>query len=169
MKSISALFVVVAILASAGAWGEYFTDDKETMRGLPGVKVIVESLRENATKAGLKKERIKTTVELELRKAGIKVLSEEEWANTEGFPSIYIHIDTALRENDSLVNYTVSIELNQTVVLARDASKECLAITWATRTWGGCGTENIDWIRTRALVSQLEKFINDWLTVNPKK
>jgi hypothetical protein len=163
--------MVVAMLASAGAWGEFFADQKETMRGISGVKVVVEHLNDKAEEAGLNLERVQRTAELELRKAGIKVLSEEEWLNTEGFPRLYINITTSFhaQANDSLVGFAVSMELKQLVVLARDASKECTAVTWTARSAGSVGANNIDKIRTDGLISDLEEFINDWLTVNPKK
>ncbi len=139
------------------------------MRGLPGVCVRVEYLSRKAEEAGLERDSVQRTVELELRKAGIKVLSEEEWKNTSGFPHLHITLGTSYQENDSLVGFAVTVELKQHVVLARDASKECIAVTWRTLSAGSVGAGNIDLIRTGALVEDLEIFLNDWFTVNPKE
>ena len=51
----------------------------ETLRGLKGFSVIIEELRDDITQAGLTHSILKTDVELKLRKAGIRVLPEDEF------------------------------------------------------------------------------------------
>lgn len=166
MKSIS-LFAVAAMLASATAWGE-LVHKEETLRGLSGVGVLVEDIKKKAEEKGLTEERVQTTVELELRKVGIKVLSEEQLSNTPGAPYLYINIHAVVRD-DGFVLHNISLELKQTVALARDDSTTCIATTWSKGSLGTAGAEKIDQIRSVALVSLLEEFLNDWLAVNPKE
>src|ERR1017187_384283 len=51
--------------------------DTQTLKGIQGLGVVVEDINSEAERAGLHRTDIQTDVELKLRLAGIKVLSDE--------------------------------------------------------------------------------------------
>jgi hypothetical protein len=144
---------------------------RSTLQGLPGVYVAVEALDPDIQKDGLTKATLRADTELRLRMAGIKVLSREEWAKTQGGPVCYIDVsvvkDIGLTDvlDFDLYAFEVSVELHQDVALVRDMAVKVLSPTWSTSYVGF--TNTLPRIRTK--VTQLvQRFINAYQTVNPK-
>jgi hypothetical protein len=59
---------------------------RQTLRGISGISVVVENLKEQARQGGLHEEDIRTDVELKLRLAGVKVLTAPESTALPGSP-----------------------------------------------------------------------------------
>ncbi len=142
--------------------------NRATLRGLPGVGVLVEKLPAELEKEGLRRDRLQKEVEAQLRKAGIKVYSKEECSKIPGEPYLYINLNVNIAKTESdLYPYTIDIMLIQKVSLIRDPNRVTYAVTWST---GGVGSI------TKSIVSQLrenvkevvEIFIQRFLTENPK-
>jgi len=137
--------------------------DAKSLRGIHGLKVVVEVVGTDIEQAGLHRTDIQTDVELQLRLAGIKVLPEDDQSAS---PYLYINAHVILGQYNSGLHYAaVDCELHQYVILARDESISTDATTWDT---GSAGTSSLEHVRdhTKDLV---DKFINDYLSVNPKK
>ena len=66
-------------------------DQRESLRGLPGVQVLIEDIRPNAQADGLSQEAIRTAVELILRSSGIRVLTQSERSEMPSKPYLYVH------------------------------------------------------------------------------
>jgi hypothetical protein len=130
-----------------------------TLKGIDGVQVLVEDLSDSAKALGLEKETIQTDVELKLRLAGMRVLSDEEDNNTPGMPYLYVNVRVVRSAA------AVGVELRQSVRLARNG-EPALGATWSA---GGVGT-NLTAESIRGHVKDyVEAFLNAWLSVNPRK
>ena len=109
--------------------------ERETLRGLVGVKVIIGELSELAKQFGFTKTQIQTDVELWLRQAGIKVLTEKEMFNAPGMPSLRVNLSTfsltALDVDDVLRVYAsiLMVGLEQSIYLKRN-NYEDTVYTW---------------------------------------
>ena len=145
------------------------TYGKESLRGLRGVNIMVESLQPDIEKDGLRKSSIKTDVELKLRMAGIKVLTKEEREKEPGMPYLYVRVSSIKRETGLHV-FNIDVELGQLVLLARDPKIICYyATTW--RTTGEIGTiggVKVNQLRD-SIKDRVDEFINDYLEMNPKE
>lgn len=160
--------VTLDSLASAISDDQY---SRETLRGLLGIGVAVEDLSPDAKKHGLTEERIKTDVELRLRTAGIKVLTDEERLKTPGSPYLYVNVGTmnvGTRGNHGLYSIALMVDLVQEVSLERNPSIKTLASTWRSGGVGAVGELNLSQIRG-AVKDKVDEFINAYLAVNPKK
>jgi hypothetical protein len=135
-----------------------------SLRGLQGVNVLIESLSSEAEQAGLNSTTIQTDVELKLRLAGIKVLSEEESLKQSGHPYLYVNANV----NPGLTLYSIHCKLKQGVTLSRDVSITTIATTWETSASGLVEASNLLNIRSD-IKDLVDQFINDYLSVNPKK
>ena len=143
--------------------------DEKSLRGLQGVNVLIERLSSDAEQAGLNSTNIQTDVELKLRLAGIKVLSEEESIKQRGYPYLYVDAIVGVSKNPSgLAYYSVRCALKQAVTLTRDDSISTIATTWDTSIAGLVGTNKLQNIRDD-IKDLVDEFINDYLSVNPKK
>src|SRR5207249_4173290 len=81
-------------LSWGGSWAGDSEADRATLRGVEGVDVLVEALKPEVERAGVTRQQLKIDVELQLRKAGIRVFTEEERLRTPGAAllSIEVHV-----------------------------------------------------------------------------
>jgi hypothetical protein len=141
-------------------------DTRPTLRGFPGVYVVVEPLNPQIERDGLTTDQVQRDMELKLRTAGIKVLSKEEFQKTLGKPYLYVNVNISpLRTQITRYIFYIRLEFNQEVSLVNSPMTVVPAGTWSAGGWGiDFSLENIRDI----LKNQVEKFANAYLAVNPK-
>jgi len=159
--------VITLMTLSSTGWAIDDKFSRETLRGLNGVYVAVEDLEPEIERLGLTKNQIQTDVELKLRLAGIKVLTGEEWRREKGRPYLYIQVRVLESSLSGLFHLNINIEFSQNVRLIRDPSIITLGSTWGVDAVGEVGRKKIYQIRNH-IKDLLDKFINAWLSVNPK-
>jgi hypothetical protein len=142
-------------------------NQRDVLAGLQGVRVLVEHLNPKVEEYGLEAQQLQNDVELRLRQNGIKVLSEQEYLSTLN-PCLYVCVIVDIRPESSLVVSGITLELREAVLLIRDQTKLCMGGTWWTASTGSVGLNNIKTIR-EGVKDNVDKFINDYLAVNPKK
>jgi hypothetical protein len=143
--------------------------NRQTLRGLQGVKVLIEDLGSDIERLGLIKNQLQTDVEAGLRKAGIRVLTQEECYKTPGEPYLYVNININTgKPGDAKYPYSIDIGVIQDVLLQRDTRTQSYGVTWSTGGVGAIEKESVG--RLRDSVSELIKiFVNAFFSVNPKK
>jgi len=132
------------------------SEKRECLYGLKGVCLIVEGLNPVIEKNGLLTSRLQTDVEEELGKAGIPVLPKEGWPTA---PVLYVNVSA--HRSDELFFYSISVELHQLVILARDPAIEIQAPTWNVGSVGFVGSANLYQIR-RGVKMHIEEFVSDY-------
>ncbi|MGA1979076.1 MAG: hypothetical protein ABSG99_00710 [Sedimentisphaerales bacterium] len=146
----------------------FMPKERDTLKGLQGVYVLVGNLKPEVEKYGLTTQQLKTDVELRLRQNDIRVLSEQEWLSTLGNPVLYVNVNIVVNEDIGFAAFSISLELKQKVFLARDIAKFCLASTWNSGDTGGVGSNNVKNIRD-TVKDRVDGFINEYLAANPKE
>jgi len=139
----------------------------KSLRGLWGVGVLIEDLHPNAKKAGLTKSQLQTDVEVELRKAGIPVLTEDERLKTPGRPVLYVNVNS-IDSSEGFYVYNIKVDLRQLVDLRRNRSIGNFATTWNREHVAGVGKSYFKQDVREKVRDYVNIFINDYLTVNPK-
>jgi hypothetical protein len=134
---------VLALVGLLGTAGPGRAEDnaltRESLRDLPGVRVLIEALPAAATRTGLTETHLQTTVMVRLRNAGVPILTAAAWRETPGTPLLYIQVQTV--NSAGAYAYAIRVQLFQQVVLAR--SLLCThAITWDTGSVGRVGGAN---------------------------
>jgi competence protein ComGC len=156
--------LVVAFLLLPGV--SYATFEQEALVGLKGVEVLVEVVKPEAEHLDLSKDMIKTDVELRLRKAGVKVLTQEDRLKIPGWPCLYVST-TILSERHLYYAVLIKVEVGEMVTLAR--GQEVYAPIWRTSRTGLLGAPIAIERNIRDKVGDLvDEFINDYLAANPK-
>ena len=84
--------LIVLLWASVGYGDETAL---ESLLGLEGVGVAIEPIEPDAEKGGLTMSQLWTDVQFKLLKAGIRVLTSEEWLNAPGKPYLYARVNVA--------------------------------------------------------------------------
>ena len=159
--TITILFCIPTVHASA----HMPANAKETLRGLPGVAVVIEPLHPTTERDGLTQSQLLAEVEQQLKDAGIHILTQEEWKTTPGAPYLYVNV-AALKKSYGLYAYAIEVCLNQVVTLIRDQKLQEFAETWETREVGTVGKAQLPTVRN-SVAAHVAVFIRDYYAVNP--
>jgi hypothetical protein len=158
------LLVLVLICGSASA--QDIEQTRNALRGLSGVYIMPENpLEEDAVRGGLSQDNIRAEVERQLRHAGIRVLSREEWEQEPGKP--YLQVWPKVLKGGVLGGYMyhITVEFKQYVTLFRSPSVQVFGSTWSTEYMGY--TPELRDIRDK-MKERIERFIDAYRSVNPK-
>ena len=79
---------VILVITCTCAFALVDEEQRQVLRGLEGVHVVIKRLKPEIEMDGLYRSTLETDVELTLRMAGIKVLTEEESLQTSGVPDL---------------------------------------------------------------------------------
>ena len=163
-QSIRLALLAIAVAVSVSGLEAEASDDihsRLALKGLLGVSVVVEDFNDAEKGMGFSEGTFQTDVELKLRMAGIKVLTPDERARIPGRPYLYLNVNPL--EGGSRA-FNVSLGLNQDVLLDRNK-----ALVRGTPTWsvGTVGVGGVPFIRS-VVRDEVDKFLNAWLSVNPK-
>jgi hypothetical protein len=143
------------------------TYQKDVLRGLKGLAVVVEDINPDVEKYGLGKNQIKTDIELKLRMAGIEVQTEEKNLKSLGSPFLYIEVGVMKIESMPVYVVTTEVSLGEWVRPERDSTIKALAKTWETGSLGFVGEKELRLVR-ESIGDSVNKFLNDYLAANPK-
>jgi hypothetical protein len=133
-----------------------------SLKGLDTLFVMVEQLPTGARSMGLSEDTLRTDVELKLRLAGIRVVPRTEGVKLPGHPYLYVQVSVT----DSAHAASVDVQLNQDVLMVRNDQFVYGATTWNVGTT--ISNPNVQGIRD-SVKDRVDEFLNDWLSVNPKK
>lgn len=165
-------YVILALIAitvcMGGVLARVVSEPKDVLAGLGGMYVVVEDFDLGAEEAGLTEEKVRGDVELQLRLAGIKVLSAEEGLATKSKAFLYVTVTTVKGELHQEYAGSVEVSLRERVYLAREPETMTLAATW-DKISIGLGSSDIAKSKIRESIKDLvDEFINDYLAANQK-
>lgn len=138
---------------------------RATLKGLTGVRVVVEVFEEKAKRAGFDERTFQTDVEPKLRMAGIEVLSKSDLSATPAMPYLYLAVNPLHERSREHFAREGVIDLYQHVRLEPDRSIRNTAATWSV---GTIGIGDLAFIR-ESVKGNMDRFINAWLSGNPKQ
>ncbi|MDQ7783814.1 MAG: hypothetical protein RDU20_13105 [Desulfomonilaceae bacterium] len=135
-----------------------------TLRGLPGVMVIVENVREDAEAAGLNVAELQSTIERQLGDADIPVIPHGEWRETSGRPWLYVSVNTLKYPTGYF--FSLDLQLKQEVSLRREPTLVTSSATWEIGSVGFAGAENLHARVGESVSKFLGDFISDYAIAN---
>jgi hypothetical protein len=184
--------IVLVILASlSGSTGSEqpvipdipkYVMPEETLRGVKSVKVLIESLNDDAKGGGLVEETLQTDVELKLRTAGIRVYDKklipdpkdwdefEKWFNDYS-PHVTLYVNLNVKKISDIPMYAMAIDVDvhEDGVLTRGSQKiETMVSTWNTGCVVTVGANNFREGARNSVIDLVDMFINAYLKMNPK-
>jgi len=159
-------------------------ENRKTLQGVAPVYVVVKGITPELEQNGMSADQLKTDVELQLREAGINVITTvEERESPEPFPvGLYVRVNALksdpLKSGFDIDYYAISIdvELAQRCLPLSEknidpsyvASHSALACTWSINNIYLAGKERITAIRD-CVQELVGHFIKAYLSVNPKR
>ena len=160
--TLAALALAALLVPGRAALAAFDTEvTRPSLKGLHGVSVVVEAFYEKSERAGFDTRTFQTDVELELRMAGIKVLSLEQALDSPGRPTLWVWVSAVHQEPDQRAAFSIILRLVQATRLMRDPEQSALATTWST---SHVGQGDLPFIREH-LKDVVGRFINAWLSV----
>ena len=169
MKTAILGMIVAACLLFAGTAAADNETQRNTLAGLKGIYVEMESIDSEVERDGLSASAIQTDVELKLRQAGVTVLTHDQWLRTTGKPWLYLNVNVHKEPSWGGYVYGIKLHLIQEVTLTRAPRTIIDAATWeAVGSVGIAGQARLSHIRDAAK-DMVDQFINAYLAANPKK
>ena len=150
----------IAMALTDVCWADDKARDRKTLHGIESVVVIVHPVeaewQSELAKVGLAENILQASIEHQLQKAGIQVVSEEESSRsaTEGILNVRLIFSdpepakkkyTALDKKEDTIEevdvkkryvYAIRLNLRQLVSLKRDPAAEAFSITWQAESVG---------------------------------
>jgi len=168
IKWIILITIAVVFLLSPCVNAEYVTNDKEALRGIKSIGVVIKGLSRKVTKLGITRDKLRTDVELKLRMAGINVVTREELHTNPEMP--FLEVTIILGYSKPTFVYAVLVGLYERVRLERDPKIISYAMPW----WRIIKQEHIGEGGMERSVRDtlkylIDEFTKDYLAVNPKQ
>jgi len=117
------------------------SNETAALKGLRVIGVLVEDIKPDVEKEGITSRFIQTDVELRLRRAGLRVLSEDEIRMSLA-PFLYVNISLLKIEGSEVYAATISVNLMELVTV--DRNKERIhATTWSADSTAILGKERL--------------------------
>ncbi|MEI7638494.1 MAG: hypothetical protein WCJ37_14385 [Syntrophus sp. (in: bacteria)] len=138
-------FVVKFDMTTQGKIGVTNLIYGDEMRGLKGMRVVVEPLIPELEKDGLRREEVLKELAAKVERSGIKILPEEEWQRTPGKPVLNATIE-AVKLDKQNYQYTVEIEVTKSETGGRVSGSEKIKTIWST---SEIGEGNVNDIRKK--------------------
>jgi len=120
-----------------------------------------------AANDGLNKSELVTDAIQGLKSSGIKVLTDQQISSAPGKPTLVISVNT-LKHAGGVYSYTVSLSLDQTVYLERNAAIKLESPTWSVLATGACLPEELNTDVKTYVKLLLQQFIEDYKLTNPE-
>lgn len=168
VKWIVLSLVTVLFLVSPYVNAEYVANDKEVLRGIENIGVVIEKLPRRAKKLGITRNNLRTDVESKLQLAGIAVVAPDELNTNPEIP--FLLVTVILGYSKPTFIYAVLVGLNEKVQLKRDPKIISYAMPW----WRiikqeHIGKKGMEKEVRNTLEYLINEFIKDHRAVNPKK
>ena len=165
MRSVLIVTLIVLSHLDTSAARAGRVEDRESLRRLPGVEVIVETFLAEEEAAGFSRDTIRTGVELVLQSNGVRLLSEAERLETPSAPFLYVKVNPLKHSSAETYCLTIEVELHQAVSLMNRPEQRMSARTWKRVQVAIIG-EQITGRVTEVVEPLIKQFANDFLTVN---
>lgn len=150
-----------------------YTDVEDTRKSLKGVESVSVEIwfSEKLKGSGLTEDQLRTDVELKLRLAKIKVLSDDGFGTYRLIVNLNGYKFQDKPHPQNFIVFDIEVAFVQFVSPAsfftRNIDDLVMACTWETGYLGTCGTRNLDPIRN-IIKDMIDQFINVYLQANQK-
>lgn len=162
LGAVAVLIMGGAVMVARDLSPEERRRKRRPLEGLKEVGLLVEHLKPEVGKYGLRQRDLRTQMELQLRRNGIKVTD----ALSGGY--LYLNVNVVLEEEQMIRAANVSIEYQEPVMLVRNPNIRCNAVTWDSSNTHLGSIQGLAQIVAESVASLVDEFSNDYLAANPK-
>jgi len=163
------VMTMIMILSSAtlsAAHPEGLVGQRDSLHGLSGVQLVVESIKPDAEGDGFSTNAIQTAAEAILQSSSIWLLSGPERIRMPSAPYLYVNVNTVNSDRD-FYSFSVVTQLNQLVSLLTAEKNKTYATTWSRESTGHIRADELPGI-VHFVEEHIKQFADDFLDVNPR-
>lgn len=161
-RSAIGLVLLVVAFAAAEAHAQMFVPaGKDTLRGLPGVEVIVEELEPGLAPTGLTVAAIGDDVRRQLAASNIIVYATQMQNASLAKPYVYVHVSGVPVQGQGYF-LTLQVQLRQTLKSPVTGSNVVNAMTWDQQMVVFVPASNARSVIQGELRSLIAQFVQDW-------
>lgn len=162
-----ALAAVVVIAGAAPGPAQTAQEERDSLRGLAGVMVVVERLHNDAEEIELSRDDLEREITYRLKRAGIPSLTAEQREKDDRQAYLYVNCNVLYVPDIQLTSFSIDVELHQTATL-KDG-QELPALTWGRSYLGIQHRDRAAAAIRSQLGAFIEAFIADYHSVNKTK
>jgi hypothetical protein len=137
---------------------------RETLRGLPGVEVLVESIPPELERTGLTTAGLQTDLAQRLKAGDITVYTTQRENPSPAKPYLYVHLNP-LELPDGLQAVAIQVHVRQTLQSLVTNSRVVNAMTWDMHTVVAFRPPDVRELKATVL-EMVDGFIADWRAVH---
>jgi hypothetical protein len=172
-------FALLVLFFSVSAHAQPDPTERESLRGVRGISVVVDEIKPELARGALTRERIQSDVETKLRKAGIHVYGPYDVVLTTPKPTtrpfLYVNLSSvSSRRYPGLHAVSITVDFHQNAVLARPFDEQSsprqsssTVTTWHSDVVAFIQLSDLSRLREQ-IAALIDKFVSDYLAVNPK-
>lgn len=142
--------------------------ERESLRGLSGVEVLVEPFSLELEQGGLQAVTLQSDIRQRLQKAGVRVFTERERLAAQAGALLVVRLD-AVHDRIGRYFYSIDLLVKQRVRSGGHDAPELSAATWMKS--GGIGIVADDKVKhvEDQVRRKVDEFIKDYQAVNPDR
>lgn len=158
---------VVLALAPPNARGQLFVaTGRDTLRGLPGVEVIVEPLQPELEQGGFTTALVAASVTQQLKAAGITIYASQRENPSKSQPYLYVHVNGVADEPGRGYAVAIQVHLRQTMASLTTESRVVNAMSWDAHSVAVVPVVLLKEDVSDEIDSLVARFIADWRAVH---
>jgi hypothetical protein len=163
MKTIAAI-VAAALMAATAFAQQFVATGRDTLRGLPGVELVVETAQPELAGRGLNPAAIRADVERRLRAGRVTVFSSQTENPSAAKAYLYVHVNALELPGRAGYAVAVQVHLRQTVRSTVTSSQIVNAMTWESHNVVAVPPDGLPAVREE-IGSYVDGFVRDWQAV----
>lgn len=160
----ASVVLLMLLCAHESAAQMFVTTGRDTLRGLPGVELLLEPTPSELRDAELTSAALRSVIEKRLREGGITLYASQSANPSNAKPYLYVQL-TALTVTESWQAVSVQVHLRQTVKSSVTESNIVNAMTWDAHTVAAVRPKEGAQLRDLVL-EMVGRFVDDWRAVN---
>jgi len=166
MFGVFGIALLLLAIGVADAHGQMFVPTgADTLRGLPGVEVIVDGLQPELERGGLTSAALRADVEERLHKAGITIYPSQAANPSPAKPYLYITLNALTLPAGAGYAVGLQVHLRQTLRSPVTSSNIVNAMTWDAHNVLAVPASGLQEIRAE-VVAFVDQFVEDWTSVH---
>jgi hypothetical protein len=165
VRSSGLTLVLLAVMAGAASAQMFVATGRDTLRGLPGLEVVVEDVQPDVELNGVSRAMIQADVVRRLRAAGIAVYSSQRDNPSPAKAYLYVHVNALEFPAPKMYAVALQLQVRQTVRSVVSESQIVDAMTWDAHDVLGVPADRFAEVQA-AIQHFVDLFVSDWVAVH---
>lgn len=166
MRATAFVLLALACMAPSVRAQLFVATGRDTLRGLPGVEVMVEPLQTELEDAGLSGGALTSEIRKQLAVAGITIYASQRQNPSPSQPYLYVHLNAVSSPDGRDMAVAIQVHVRQTLASLTTESKVVNAMSWDAHSVRLMAPAMVARDVPNELRDLVARFITDWRAVH---